>query len=251
MQDSNTCGYYGASHQKSLTGHESSVKICFVAVHNMRCRQVEETICITGPGNISLTKRPILENHMFAIPEQFSNATKTNLESHFALLSALTSKTFEGMEKLVDLNINAAKATLEESSANARQLLTAKDPQEFFALAGSQVQPNAEKALSYGRQLASIAAGTGAEFSKAAESQIVEANRKVISLVDEVSKNAPAGSESFVAALKTAISNANAGYEQVTKTTKQAVEAMESNLNSAVSQFAQAARKVTPSAAAA
>jgi phasin family protein len=188
---------------------------------------------------------------MFAIPEQFSNATKTNLESHFALLSSLASKTFEGMEKLVDLNINAAKATLEESSATARQLLTAKDPQEFFALAGAQVQPNAEKALSYGRQLASIAAGTGAEFSKAAESQIVEANRKVISLVDEVSKNAPAGSESFVAALKTAISNANAGYEQVTKTTKQAVEAMESNLNSAVSQFAQAARKVTPAAAAA
>lgn len=188
---------------------------------------------------------------MFAIPEQFSNATKASLESQFAMLSALTSKTFEGMEKLVDLNLNAAKATLEETSAATRQLLAAKDPQEFFSLSAAQAQPSAEKALSYGRQLASIAAGTGAEFSKAAEAQIVETNRKVISLVDEVSKNAPAGSENFVAAVKTAISNANAGYEQFTKTTKQAVEAMETNVNAAVSQFTQAARKAAPATAAA
>jgi phasin family protein len=185
---------------------------------------------------------------MFAIPEQFSNATKASFESQFALLTSLTSKTFESMEKLIDLNINAAKATLEESSATARQLLTVKDPQEFFSLTAAQAQPTAEKALSYSRQLASIAAGTGAEFSKAAESQIVEANRKVISLVDEVSKNAPAGSENYVAAIKTAISNANAGYEQFSKTTKQAVEAMESNFNSAVSQFNQTARKATGAA---
>lgn len=186
---------------------------------------------------------------MFAIPEQFSNATKANLESQFALLSSLTSKTFESMEKLVELNISTARATLTDSSTAARQLLSVKDPQEFFQVSAAQAQPTAEKALSYSRQLASIATGTGAEFSKAAESQIVEANRKVIALVDEVSKNAPAGSESFVAAVKTAISNANAGYEQFSKTTKQAVEAMESNMNAAMSQFSTVAAKAPAAAA--
>jgi phasin family protein len=186
---------------------------------------------------------------MFAFPEQFSNATKVNLESQFAMLSALTSKTFEGMEKLVDLNMNIAKATLEHSSATARQLLAVKDPQEFFSVTAAQAQPSAEKALAYGRQVASIAADTSAEFSRAAESQFAEVNRKVISLVDEVTKNAPAGSETYVSALKTAISNANAGYEQFTKTTKQAVEAIESNVNAAVSQFTQAAGKAANGAA--
>lgn len=181
---------------------------------------------------------------MFAIPEQFSNATKANFESQFAIFSSLTSKAFEGMEKLVDLNINAAKATLEESSAAARELMSAKDPQEFFTLSVAQAQPNAEKAVSYGRQLASIAAGTQAEFNKAAENQIAETNRKVVSLVDEVSKNAPAGSENAVAVLKATIGNASAGYEQLAKTTKQAVEALETNLNAAVNQFTQAAQKV-------
>lgn len=187
-----------------------------------------------------------LENQMFSIPEQFSNATKANFEAQFAIFSTLTNKAFEGVEKFVDLNLTAAKASLEETSATTKQLLAAKDPQEFFSLATAQAQPNAEKTLAYGRHLATIASTTGAEFSKAAENQIAETNRKVISLVDEVSKNAPAGSENAVALFKSAIGNATAGYEQFTKTAKQAVESMESNVNAAVSQFNAAAAKVTP-----
>ena len=187
---------------------------------------------------------------MFSIPEQFSSATKSNLEAQFALFSSLTGKAFEGIEKIVELNLTAAKATLEESTAAAKQLLSAKDPQEFFSLSAAQAQPSAEKAIAYGRHLAAITSGTQAEFSKAAEAQIAETNRKVISLVDEVTKNAPAGSENAVAILKSAIGNANAGYEQFTKTSKQAVEAIEANLASAVNQFTQAAEKVVPRTAA-
>ena len=186
---------------------------------------------------------------MFAIPEQFSNATKANFESQFAIFSSLSSKAFEGMEKLIELNMTAAKASLEESTIAARQLLAAKDPQEFFSLSAAQAQPTAEKALSYSRQVAAIAAGTQAEFTKAAELQIAETTRKVGTLVDEVTKNAPAGSENVVAMLKSSLGNANAGYEQITKTAKQAVEAMETNVNAAVTQFTEAAQNAVPKAA--
>ena len=179
---------------------------------------------------------------MFAIPEQFSNATKANFESQFAVFSSLTSKAFEGMEKMIELHMSAAKASLEESSAIAQQLLSAKDPQEFFSLSTAQAQPTAEKAISFSRQIAAIAAGTQAEFTKAAEQQIAETNRKVISLVDEVSKNAPAGSENVVAAIKASLGNANAGYEQLSKTAKQAAQTVETNVNAAVTQFTQAAQ---------
>jgi len=178
---------------------------------------------------------------MFSIPEQFSNATKANLESQFALFSSLTNKAFEGVEKVVDLNLTAAKASLEETSAATKQLLAAKDPQEFFTLSAAQAQPTAEKAIAYGRHLASIATGTTAEFSKAAETQIAETNRKVISLVDEVSKNAPAGTENAVALFKSALNNANAGYEQFTKSAKAAAETLEANVSAAVNQFTTAA----------
>ena len=48
--------------------------------------------------------------------------------------------------------------------------------------------------------------------------------------------------------MKSAIGNASAGYEQFTKTTKQAAEAMEANLNTAVSQFSQAAEQAAATA---
>jgi len=182
---------------------------------------------------------------MFTIPEQFSNVAKANIESQLAIFTTLTSKAFESMEKVVDLNLNVAKASLEDSSIAAKQLLTAKDPQEFFSLTAAQAQPTAAKAIAYGRHLAGIATSTQAELTRAAEEQIAETGRKVSALVDDVSKNAPAGSENVIAIVKSAIGNANAGYEQFSRTTKQAVEVMEANMNSAVSQFTQAAEKTT------
>ena len=182
---------------------------------------------------------------MFSVPEQFSTATKASFDAQLALMTALTGKAFEGVEKFVELNLTLAKTSLEESTATAKQLLAAKDPQEFFSLSASQVQPNAEKALAYGRHLANIVSSTQAEFTHAAETQMADTNRKVMSLFEEVSKNAPAGTENVVAFVKSAIGNANAGYEQLSKTTKQAVETLEANLNTAVTQISSAAEKAS------
>ncbi len=185
---------------------------------------------------------------MFAIPEQFSAATKANFDAQIALMTALSNKMFEGVEKIVDLNLNVAKASLEESSATAKQLLSAKDLQEVFSLSAAHAQPNAEKAIAYGRHLANITASTQAEFTKTAEAQLAENNRKVVELIDEITKNAPAGSENAVAFMKSAIGNATAGYEQLNKSAKQAVEVMEANVTTAANQFTQAASKVTAKA---
>lgn len=185
---------------------------------------------------------------MFTTNEQFSTASKASIEANLALLSSLSSKAFDGFEKLFDLNMNAFKSSLDDSTNAAKQLLAAKDPQEFISLAAAQAQPNMEKAIAYSRHLSTIASGVQADFSKAAEAQIAEASRKVLELVEELSKNAPAGSENAVAMLKSAIGNASAGYEQFSKSTKQAVEVMETNLNNAVSQFTPPAAKAAKAA---
>ena len=182
---------------------------------------------------------------MSTAAEQFSSAAKANFEANLELFTNFTAKAFEGVEKLVGLNLNAAKASFEDSSASTQKLLTAKDPQEFFSLSVAQAQPSAEKAIAYGRHFASIASATQAELAKAAEAQVAEAKRKAIELIEQVSKNAPPGSEGALAFVNAAIGNASAGYEQFTKSTKQAVEAIESNVNSAVDQLSQAAAKTT------
>jgi phasin family protein len=183
------------------------------------------------------------ENIMFAIPEQLSNATKANLNAQLNVFAALSGKALESVEKVVDLNMSVVRASLEETSTTVKQLLTARDPQEFFSLSAAQVQPAAQKAVSYGRHLAGIASSAQAEFTKAADEQITETNRKVIAFVEDVAKNAPAGSESAIALVKTFVGNANAGFEQLSKVTKQAIEAVESNLAVAADQIVQATEK--------
>jgi phasin family protein len=183
--------------------------------------------------------------HMTTLAEQFSAAAKANYESQIALLSQFASKTFEGVEKLVDLNLKAAKSSLEENQDTAQKLITAKDAQEFFSLSSAQAQPTVEKGIAYGRHLASIFSSTQAELSKTAEAQIAEVNRKIISLIDEAAKNAPAGSENAISLVKSTIGNLNAGYEQLTKSAKQATDAIEANVSTAVEQLSQATVKAS------
>jgi phasin family protein len=183
---------------------------------------------------------------MFTIPEQFSNATKHNFDAQVTLMNSLTNKTLETVEKFIDLNLNAVRSSIQESSNATKQLMAAKDPQEFFTLSTAQTKPNAEKALAYSREVVSLATQTQVEFTKAAEDQLIETNRKVLHLVEEVTKNSPAGSETAVAALKSFIGTANASYDQLSKTTKQTVETLETTMNNAMSQFTHAAEKAMP-----
>jgi phasin family protein len=164
--------------------------------------------------------------------EQLTAVNKANLD----VLFGLTEKTFAGVEKLAQLNLAAGKAALNESAAHAQALLKVKDVQELLALQTEAMQPVGEKVSSYGRYVYDIAAGTQAEFTKAVEAQLADAQKAVLNLVDTAAKNAPAGSESAVALLKTAVTASNNAYESVQKVVKQATQAAEANLQAVAQQ---------------
>ena len=173
--------------------------------------------------------------------EQLLAAQKANIETLFGL----TQKAFEGVEKLVELNVQATKAALTDTANNAQAVISVKDAQELLALQASLMQPLAEKASAYSRQLYEIASGTGAEFTKAAEGQAAEAQQKFMAVVDNVAKNAPAGSETAVAVMKNAVAAATNAMESVQKAVKQASEIAESNFNTMASNALAASKPVT------
>ncbi|WP_019449245.1 TIGR01841 family phasin PhaP1 [Cupriavidus sp. BIS7] len=181
---------------------------------------------------------------MILTPEQVAAAQKANLETLFGL----TSKAFEGVEKLVELNLQVVKATFAENVDSAKKALSAKDAQELMAIQASLVQPVAEKTLAYTRHLYEIASETQSEFTKVAEAQLAEGTKNVQALVENFAKNAPAGSESTVAIVKSAISAANNAYESVQKATKQAVEMAETNFQAAATAATKAAQQASASA---
>ncbi len=167
-------------------------------------------------------------------PDQFIAAQKASFETLFGL----TQKAFEGIEKLVELNMQVAKTTLTEAAETAQAAMAVKDVQELMSLQASLLQPAAEKAASYSRHVYDIVAGANAEASRAAEVHMADSQKKVLALVDTAMKNAPAGSESAVAMMKSAVTAANNALETVQKAAKQATEVAEANFttltNSAV-----------------
>jgi phasin family protein len=171
--------------------------------------------------------------------EQVLASQKASLETLFGL----TQKAFEGVEKLVELNVQASKAALSESANHTQAMLSVKDAQELMALQAGLMQPLADKAAAYSRHLYDIANGTTAEFSKAVETQTAEMQSKFAGMVDNATQNAPAGSETAVAVMKNAVAAANHAYETVQKAVKQASEMAEANLNSVTSTAAKTSAK--------
>ena len=157
--------------------------------------------------------------------EQVLAAHKANVETLFGL----TNKAFEGVEKLVELNLQVAKATMSEASENFQAALSVKDAQELLALQAGLLQPAAEKAAAYSRHLYDIATNTNADLSKMVEAQAAEVQAKFMGSVDAAMRNAPAGTENAVALVKSAVAAANNAFEGVQKAAKQAANVAESS----------------------
>lgn len=170
--------------------------------------------------------------------EQVLASQKANVET----LLGLTSKAFEGIEKIVELNLTASKTALTESADNAKAILSVKDAQELLTLQASLLQPLAEKTAAYSRHLYEIATGSTAELNKTFESQAADAQKQFLGLVETAAKNAPAGSESAVAVMKSTVAAANNALESVQKAVKQATEAAETNFNAVATSAADAGK---------
>jgi phasin family protein len=176
--------------------------------------------------------------------EQLLAAQKANVETLFGL----TAKAFEGVEKLIELNVTATKAALVEAAETTQSMLGAKDAQELLTLQAALFQPLAEKTAAYGRHVYDISSVAGAELGKTFEGQFADVQKKFLAVVDNAAKNAPAGSETAVAVFKSAVAAGNNALESVQKAVKQAADVAEANFN-AVANTAVNASKAAPAKA--
>ena len=192
---------------------------------------------------------PIANNHkligeaMNLTPEQLAAAQKANLET----LTGITNQALLSIEKLVELNMHIAKASLSDSMHSAKKALEIKDVQQLLAHQAEAVQPMAEKMMAYSRHLYELANDTQAGFSKTTEKEMQASQKKMNAMVEDWSKNAPAGSEAAVAAMKQAIASASTIYENSQKAMKQAMDVAQTNLNNATDSVLKATEKVSKS----
>src|SRR5712692_4836927 len=112
---------------------------------------------------------------MYLTSEQIQATNKANVESLLAIANAQ----FAAFEKLANINASAVKSAFEDSIANTRALLGAKDVQEFVTLQNAFAQPAIEKAIAYSKSVYEVATEANSELSKVTERRVAEWNENL------------------------------------------------------------------------
>ena len=167
---------------------------------------------------------------MFTSPEQFAAATKTLFELQMNTFNALASKTVQGVEQVVNLNMATAKKAMDNTMSAGEQISQASTPQAAMSTAAAQSQPGMQQAVSYGQDLKTIIDEIHDDFTHAADAHLLEAKNALSALIYDVTQNVKPGSENAVVIVKAAIDNAFRGYEQVTHATRDAVKQVEAQI---------------------
>lgn len=170
--------------------------------------------------------------------EQLVAAHKANVEA----LIGLSQKAFEGAEKLVALNLKAARDSMDDAAELARAAVAAKDAQTLLQLQAEYLQPAAEKVAAYARSVYDVTTALQGEVAEMVESQAADVQAKMKALVEAAAKNAPAGSENAVSLMKSTFAAANDALGNASKAAKEATGVMHAN----VRQFSTAVSKVKP-----
>jgi phasin family protein len=142
---------------------------------------------------------------MYVTPDQITAYSKAGVETLFTLARS----NFAAYEKLAALNFNATKGAFEDGLNHTRALLNARDVQEYVNLNTAAAQPAIDKLIAYSRSVYQLAAGQQAELTRLVEGQATEINKTFVGLLDKFAKNAPAGSDVAIAAMKSALGAAS------------------------------------------
>lgn len=181
-------------------------------------------------------------------PEQF----RANYQAGVAAFFALAKPVVQGVQAVIDLNVQAGKAAMAESEATLKGALQSSNPVEFLTQQLGASQQAAAKAMSYSRHLFDIASATQNEWIQAAQAHSGEHEQRFKAFSEGFTQHAPVGSEAFIAAMNSTFAAVNNAAETMRGVTRQAIETAQSgfeNVAASAQETAQPAAAKTASAA--
>ena len=141
----------------------------------------------------------------------------------------------ESAQELAEINQAAAKDALVAAQEASAQLLAIKDPQQWTQLAQSEAaQEVAKYAAAYQAKVNKVVRNGNKEVAQVVEASIDDTRAEMLKFVKEATKTAPAGSEAFVAAFKTAFETSLQQFDQVRATATDAFANFEKSVDAAL-----------------
>jgi hypothetical protein len=162
--------------------------------------------------------------------DQFTAANEAAIEqfSYFAKLS------IANVEKFAELGLGAARDSVVQATKHAQALAGARDVNEVFAINSAALEPALKRAYSLSRTAFAAANESNGEIKRVFEKNNAELQSAAVAALEEAFRNAPAGSESVVANVKSAIASAQSAYENMAAINKQIYDTVEKTVAQSV-----------------
>ena len=173
--------------------------------------------------------------------DQFAAANEAAIDqfAHFAKLS------LGNIEKFTELGLGAARESITQATRHAQTLAGAHDVNEVVAINSAAVEPALKRAYAYSRTAYETAAASNDEVKRVLEQNTAQLNKAAIAALEEALKYAPAGSETVVGNLKTAIAAAQSAYDNLAAINKQIYDTVEKNVATVQSAAKRTAKRAT------
>lgn len=166
---------------------------------------------------------------MFAINEQFSKLSANGYENilRVAQISLDTS------ERLLKQQFELSKQTLEANVQATKDLSGLTDPQQALAQINKLFTQSFEKVINNSRGIYDIVAHSQSELTALAEDNLGRINKTLVSGLDSLSQNGPAGSDVAINALKSSLAATAATVNSLTRAAQQVAEFADSSAKAA------------------
>lgn len=158
-----------------------------------------------------MTVQPFMQNYI-----ELANANLQAFES-------LADIAFNTSERLLALNGDAARSLCEFASANA-QPLVGEDLRDQFNDRVSVQGQGVEQMTAYVRNINDLYLQLQSEVAELNARRLADFSQAMISALDALASNSPAGGADFVAAMKSTLNTANRAYENLIKVSREVTE---------------------------
>lgn len=146
-------------------------------------------------------------------PEQFSELHRKNMEAAMKLAQM----SIENSQRIIALQVDAAKKLFKESAESAKALSSIKDPQDAVALRTQYTKDTAQMMMETARQIAEIGNASRTEFSHLMTEQLASGSKDMMETFQSFFSTLPGQNNTVLETMQKAMATANNAFEQIAK----------------------------------
>ncbi len=153
--------------------------------------------------------------------DQFNELQKKNLEAAMRLAQL----SIENSQRIMEIQVSAAKSLFEDGVQNAKAQTTAQNPKDVVELRAQYAQNTTEKMLACAREIAEITTRTQTEVGKLVSEQLTTGSQDVFEAMQKMLKGLPITDQNALNSFQTAVDTARSAFEQITRASTEAFQA--------------------------